>query len=101
MSTMYRRSRRRLPAFPPTSADPRICALLFGELIRYLRERDGRPTEQVAPLVGLTAAGWEAIEAGHAPDSVELMLLMATVLHLDESWLVPMLTLCARAYEKQ
>jgi Helix-turn-helix domain len=91
---------RRLPAFRPTSADPRLCARRFGGLIRHCRDLDGRPLEELAPLAGLAPAEWEAIEAGRAPDTVEQVLLLATALRLGDSWLVPLLRLCARAQEK-
>jgi hypothetical protein len=90
---------RRLPAFRPTSADPMLCAELFGDLIRHCRELDGRPLEELAPQAALTPAEWEAIEAGPAPDTVEQVLLLVTALRLGDSWLVPLLRLCARAYE--
>lgn len=96
MSTMHP---RRLPAVHPTSADPRLCARLFGGLICHCRELDGRPVEELAPLAALTPAEWEAIEAGQAPDTVEQVLLLATALRLGDSWLVPLVRLCARAKE--
>lgn len=92
---------RRLPAFRPTSADPQLCARLFGELIRHCREMDGRPLEELAPSAGLAPAEWEAIGAGQAPDTVEQVLWLATALRLGDSWLVPLLRLCAQAQEKQ
>jgi DNA-binding XRE family transcriptional regulator len=91
--------RRRLPAFRPASADPKLCAQRFGELIRHFRELDGRPIEELAPWAGVTREGWEAIEAGQAEVSLEHVLLMAAVLHLGDSCLVPLLSYAAGAQE--
>ena len=93
-------SPRRLPAFRTTSADPKLCARLFGELIRHCRDLDGRPLVELAPLAGLEPAEWEAMEAGQAPDTVEQVLLLATALRLGDSWLVPLLRLCTQAQAK-
>jgi len=90
---------RRLPAPRLNAADPRLCARLFGELIRHCRELNGRPLEELAPLAGLSPAEWEAIEAGQAPDTVEQVLLLATALRLGDSWLPPLVHLCAQAHE--
>jgi hypothetical protein len=60
---MFRRSPRRLPAFRPSSADPKLCAQLFGELIRHCRELDGRPLEEIVTWACLSPEEWEAIEA--------------------------------------
>ena len=89
--------RRRLPAFRSTSADPGFCARLFGDHIRHCRCLDGRPIEELAPMAGLSPAEWEAIEAGHAPCTVEQVLMLASVLRLGDSWLKVLLRLCARA----
>ena len=94
------RRQRRLPAFRPASLDPQTCARCFGELIRSCRELDGRPIEELAPWAGLSPEGWEAIEDGRAPVCLEQVLLLATALHLGDSWLVPLLSLGAGAQER-
>lgn len=99
MSRFRLRRGRRLPAYRPTTADPKLCGQLFGDMIRHCRKLDGRSIEELAPLAGLKPAEWEAIEAGHAPEVVETMLMLATALHLGDSWLPRMLQLCARANE--
>jgi Helix-turn-helix domain len=97
---MSMRRPRRLPAFRPSHADPKLCGQLFGKLIRSCRELDGRPLEELARWAGLKPAEWEAIEAGQAPDTVEQMLMLVMALNLGDSWLPPLLSLCARAQEK-
>jgi len=97
MSMTYR---RRLPAFRPSSSDPRLCARHFGELIRHCRELDGRPLEELASTAGLSPEGWVAIEAGQEQIALEQVLLLVTALHLGDSWLVPLLSLAAGAQEQ-
>jgi hypothetical protein len=99
MSRIRIRRHRRLPAFRRAGSDPKHCAKLFGELIRHFRELDGRPIEKLAPSAGLSPEGWEAIEAGQAQFCLEQVLLLATVLHLGDSYLVPLLSLGAGAQE--
>lgn len=94
-------SPRRLPAFHSTGADPRLCAQIFGELVRPCRYLTDRSIEELAPSAGLTPADWEAVEDGRVPDCIEQMLLMASALQIGDSLLAPMLTLCARAYQEQ
>jgi len=88
---------RRLPALLPASADPSLCARLFGDLIRHLRELDGRPVEELAPIAGLTVQEWESIEAGQAPEIVEQVYLLALALELGDAWQRPLVYLCAQA----
>ena len=92
---------RRLPAFRPTHADPRLCAELFGELVRHLRELEDRPIEELARAAGMTPADWEQVEGGHAPQAVEQLVWMAAALHVGDKLLAHMLSLCARAAEEQ
>ncbi|MGO8759949.1 MAG: helix-turn-helix domain-containing protein [Terracidiphilus sp.] len=80
---------------------PNTAPSSSGGRIRHCRDLDGRPLEELAPLAGLAPAEWEAIEAGQAPDTVEQVLMLATALRLGDSWLVPLLRLCARAQEKR
>ena len=95
------RRQRRLPAFRPASLDPQTCARCFGELIRSCRELDGRPIEELVSWAGLSPEEWQAIEAGQAPPvCLEQVLLLATALHLGDSWLVPLLSLGAGTQER-
>ena len=69
-----------------SNSNPVLCARLLGEHVREIRLLDGRPLEELAPLVGLAAPEWERIEAGQAPDTWEQVCLIAMVLHLGRSW---------------
>ena len=76
------------PASPRRSpAYRRLCAQIFGGHIRTLRVRDGRPLAELAPKAGLTVEEWRQIEAGQTAYAWECVLLMATALELDRSWL--------------
>jgi transcriptional regulator with XRE-family HTH domain len=86
---------------PHRGANPHFSAQLFGELIRDRRDSDGRSLEELAPLAGLTPAEWVAIEEGEAPGLVEQVYLLAAALRLGDSWLVPMVRLCAQAHPGQ
>jgi hypothetical protein len=77
----------------------RLCAQTFGEHIRIIRVRDGRPLAELAPKAGLTVEEWQEIEAGRVPDTWEHVLLLVMVLELDRSWLPYFARLCQGAQE--
>lgn len=91
------------PSHPVSShaVSPQVLGESFGELIRSARLRDGRPLNEIAPSAGLTVTQWEAIEAGHVPDTVEHVYLMAQVLHLGRLFRAFLVQLCVGVWEQK
>jgi transcriptional regulator with XRE-family HTH domain len=71
----HRRYRSKRLHFSPaaTLLSPDTFARMLGESIHAYRERDGRSLEELASLVGITAAEWEAIEAGKVPEFFDVI----------------------------
>lgn len=91
--------------FPPSLPSSRRAALqrevwgrFFGGLIRKVREKDGRSLEEIAGLAGMTAAEWEALEAGQVPSTSEQLLSITDALRTGRPWMASIVFLCAGAW---
>ena len=54
-----------------------VWGMLFGEEIQLRREERGLSVEEAAERAGLSAAAWQDIEAGQAPESWEQLCAVA------------------------
>jgi transcriptional regulator with XRE-family HTH domain len=65
------------PAFNPDTLCRKVWGMLFGQEIQALREKKRLSLDQAAARAGMTAAEWEAIEAGRVPRNWEQVCAVA------------------------
>lgn len=91
-----------LRSFPPPrlSRDFRreVWGELFGSFLRDVRVEKGRSVEQAAAAAGMSAAEWEAVEAGQVPETVEQACRMGDGLGGDPMWMAPLVIFCGEAW---
>ena len=70
----------------------------FGLFIRECRQKIGRSIEEAAPLAGMNARDWRAMEAGMAPEPEQLHSI-ADALELGHDVIEGLATFCEYAWE--
>lgn len=71
----------------------------FGELIRSAREERQLSVEAAAVRAGMSAAAWEAIEAGTVPATREQLQALAVGLDVEWCGLAGLALFCRGAWE--
>jgi len=59
---------------------------------------NGRSIEETARRAGMTASGWEAIEAGRVPRTQEQLVGMAGALEVEWIAMASLVVLCRQAW---
>lgn len=95
MSMMFRSP---LFRFADTDEQRQVWGEFFGQLVRSARERRHLSVEAAAGRAGMTAAAWEAIEAGRVPRTREQLRAMAVGLEVDWMAMAGLATLCRQAW---
>jgi transcriptional regulator with XRE-family HTH domain len=70
----------------------------FGQLVRSARETRHLSVEAAASRAGMTAAAWEAVEAGRVPRTREQLRALAAGLEVDGTAMAGLAILCRQAW---
>ncbi len=77
-----------------------VWGRMFGKFIRSAREKRGRSVEEAARLAGMTAAEWEAVEAGEVPEGWARLGPMAEALGMSRGEMGSLVLFCQEAWDK-
>jgi len=78
----------------------KVWGALFGEEIEAIREEKGLSVDEAARRAGVTAAAWEAVEAGRAPQSWEQVCALAEGLGESRLEMASLVILHAGAWDR-
>ena len=81
-----------------TACQRRVWAEFFGSLIQGAREQRGCSVEEIAPRAGMTAAEWEAMEAGRVPGTREQLMAIAEALEVEWIAIAGLAIICRQAW---
>jgi transcriptional regulator with XRE-family HTH domain len=87
-----------LPRSPRAAFERQVWGEFFGDLIRSAREQRSRSIEEATGRAGMTAAEWEAMEAGRVPGTREQLQAIAASLEIEWDAMVSVALLCRQAW---
>ena len=87
-----------LPRSPRAVYEQQVWGEFFGDLIRSAREERSLSIEEAARGAGMSAAEWEAIEAGTVPRTREQLQAVAAGLAIKREDFAGVVFFCRRAW---
>lgn len=88
-----------LPLFYPSEQRHAVRSPLFGRSICETRKNLGLSLEEAARLSGMQISEWLAIEAGYAPQDVNLLRALADTMEVGFERIAMVVLLCREAEE--